>query len=470
MASLEARTQGNEHFRKQEYFKAETCYRQALESCPKEDKAQLAIIYSNLSATQIRLEKSSEAINSATQAIELDPSNVKAYVRRASALVMGLDWMGAYKDFLAAAKIDPNNKGLREKLAFCKEKHLASQLRAAMATSESQDTLSTSIKAIEEDIEIPEFNEEYAVKVTSEMAQDRRPPYAILVAMIRRIKEMNMQMKNIVEINNARMIRVVGDTHGQFQDLCQIFEQYGNPSTENPYLFNGDYVDRGSMGIEILITLFAWKLANPNCIYLNRGNHETNAMNSLYGFEKECDAKYGSQMFKMMSDLFNTMPIGHVINSRVLVVHGGLFGDESVTVESIQQMNRFSQPPESGPLNDILWSDPMEEPGFAPSPRGVTRTFGPDVTERFLNNNNLELLIRSHQVQENGYAVMHNGKCITVFSAPNYVGQMGNQGAVVKLTFNEDGSIKDREFQRFQARPIPPNYRPMKYASFGSYF
>ena len=469
MSSIEARTQGNEHFRKKEYFKAEACYRQALQECPKEDRVQLAIIYSNLSAAQYCVEKSSEAINSATQAIECDPSNVKAYVRRARALVLALDWKGAYNDFLAAAKLDPNNKGLRDQMAFCKDKHYATQLRAAMATSESDDSLSL-IKTTEEDVEIPEFHEEWAIKVTEEMAQDKRPPRAVLAAMVCRMKEMNKQMKNIVDLDNVKMIRVVGDTHGQFQDLQNIFQAYGNPSTENPYLFNGDYVDRGSMGIEILITLFAWKLANPNCVFLNRGNHETNAMNSLYGFEKECAVKYGSAMFKLMSDLFNTMPIGHIINHRVLVVHGGLFSDETVTIESIQKMDRYGQPPESGPLNDILWSDPMDEPGFAPSPRGVTRTFGPDVTERFLNNNNLELLIRSHQVQEKGFNVMHNGKCITVFSAPNYVGQMGNLGAVVKLTFNEDGSINTRDFEQFQARPIPPNYRPMKFASFGNFF
>lgn len=46
--------------------------------------------------------------------------------------------------------------------------------------------------------------------------------------------------------------------------------------------------------------------------------------------------------------------------------------------------------------------------------------FGPDVTAKFLADNNLELLIRSHEVKDNGYEVMHDGKCITVFSAPNY--------------------------------------------------
>jgi hypothetical protein len=30
-----------------------------------------------------------------------------------------------------------------------------------------------------------------------------------------------------------------------------------------------------------------------------------------------------------------------------------------------------------------------------------------------------------------GYEVAHDGRCITVFSAPNYCDQVGNQGAIV---------------------------------------
>ena len=51
---------------------------------------------------------------------------------------------------------------------------------------------------------------------------------------------------------------------------------------------------------------------------------------------------------------------------------------------------------------------------------GVGIQFGPDVTNRFLERNHLDYVIRSHEVKSDGYEVAHDGKCITVFSAPNY--------------------------------------------------
>lgn len=69
---------------------------------------------------------------------------------------------------------------------------------------------------------------------------------------------------------------------------------------------------------------------------------------------------------------------------------------------------------------ELLWSDPQPMLGRAPSKRGVGCQFGPDVTITFLQRNGLDYIIRSHEVKNDGYEVAHDGKCITVFSAPNY--------------------------------------------------
>jgi serine/threonine-protein phosphatase 5 len=51
----------------------------------------------------------------------------------------------------------------------------------------------------------------------------------------------------------------------------------------------------------------------------------------------------------------------------------------------------------------------------------------------FFKKKLLELLVRSHEVKDEGYLVEHDGKCITVFSAPNYCDQMGNKGAFIRF-------------------------------------
>jgi len=46
------------------------------------------------------------------------------------------------------------------------------------------------------------------------------------------------------------------------------------PSEDNAFIFNGDFVDRGTCSVEIVMILFSSLLAWPNSVFLNRGNHE----------------------------------------------------------------------------------------------------------------------------------------------------------------------------------------------------
>lgn len=68
---------------------------------------------------------------------------------------------------------------------------------------------------------------------------------------------------NRIEIDDLEEITVCGDIHGQYYDLLNIFQLNGLPSEENPYLFNGDFIDRGSFSVEVILTLLSWKVCYP---------------------------------------------------------------------------------------------------------------------------------------------------------------------------------------------------------------
>ena len=255
-----------------------------------------------------------------------------------------------------------------------------------------------------------------------------------------------------LNISYEKNFTIVGDIHGQFYDLLNLFEINGYPSEENLYLFNGDYIDRGQFGVETIITLMAFKILYPNHFFMNRGNHEDINVNNRYGFEIEVAYdKYDAEVYDYFSEFFRFLPLGHIVNNKILVIHGGLFSKEGVTINELKNLERGIDVPTEGLMTELLWSDPRDEKGWTPSERGAGIFFGEDVTEKFLNENNLTLLIRSHEVKMEGYEIQHGGKTITIFSAPNYYDITGNKGAFIRVI----GKEMELNFIKFDAVPHP---------------
>ncbi len=101
-------------------------------------------------------------------------------------------------------------------------------------------------------------------------------------------------------------------------------------------------------------------------------------------------------MYDIFSEVFRALPLATTINEKVFVCHGGLFQKDHVLLKEIAEIDRFTEPPQDGIFSDLLWADPTESNGRAPSKRGVGMSFGPDITRSFLQDNGLELIVRSH--------------------------------------------------------------------------
>ena len=71
--------------------------------------------------------------------------------------------------------------------------------------------------------------------------------------------------------------------------------------------------------------------------------------------------------------------------------------------------------------------------GWNENDRGVSFTFGHDVIHDFLARHDLDLVVRAHQVVEDGYEFFAGRELVTVFSAPNYCGEFDNAGAMMTV-------------------------------------
>lgn len=118
-------------------------------------------------------------------------------------------------------------------------------------------------------------------------------------------------------------IVIVGDLHGQFYDMIHMLEKAGDPSKIN-YLFLGDYVDRGIFGVEVIILLYCIKLNFPKTCSLLRGNHECRNMTEHFTFRKETIEKYDEEVYNLLMDSFDSMPLGCLVNEKYLCMHGGI--------------------------------------------------------------------------------------------------------------------------------------------------
>ncbi|CCD65293.2 Serine/threonine-protein phosphatase C23G10.1 [Caenorhabditis elegans] len=239
--------------------------------------------------------------------------------------------------------------------------------------------------------------------------------------------------KSMVEIDGP--VRICGDLHGQYPDLIRLFAQGGFPPDSN-YLFLGDYVDRGSFNLEVILLCLAYKARYPNNFMMLRGNHEVIHINEKYGFKDEVfnrKGEYHDELYPEFNEMMDMMPLVALVGGRILCMHGGL----SQHIKSLDDLRNLRRPFHSEDEcleNDIMWSDPAKVSGWTANPRGASVQFGENEVKEMCKLLDIDLIVRGHQVVQDGYEFFAGKKLVTVFSAPHYMQSFTNSAAVCKVS------------------------------------
>ncbi|CAD5209098.1 unnamed protein product [Bursaphelenchus okinawaensis] len=234
---------------------------------------------------------------------------------------------------------------------------------------------------------------------------------------------------------------IVGDIHGQFEDLVGMLKLNGLPPTTR-YVFLGDYVDRGAYSIEVVALLFAYKVLYPKEVVLLRGNHESRPVNMQYGFYLECKRRYSIGLYEVFQYAFYCMPFCALLADCILCMHGGI-SDDMKHLNMMKHIDRPCDIPDIGIQADLTWADPDPNTEYyEESPRGAAKVFGEIACDDFCNTHALKLIVRAHQVVSEGYEFFCKKKLCTIFSAPYYCQQNENAACIMNITEHLDISFK----------------------------
>ena len=255
---------------------------------------------------------------------------------------------------------------------------------------------------------------------------------------------------------------VVGDLHDDMQSFDQILRSVDfSKNFENIRLiFLGDYVDRGKDRLSLINKIITLKYFLPNSIYLLKGNHELyrvdqegnyfspmlNASPNSHHFDlltflvnsdKPQHRAFSKQngidrdLIELYANLFDSMPsvaLFNFVDLKICAMHGGLprpnlnhesfySGDEFKDFNSLLHDNTIDT---VGVLQkkNMLWSDPYEgvEEAFRDSSE-VRFWFSKQQFVSFCEKYDIDLILRAHESQNDGYKTYFNDRLISIFSS-----------------------------------------------------
>jgi hypothetical protein len=278
--------------------------------------------------------------------------------------------------------------------------------------------------------------------------------------------------QNIIDIELGDGVTIVGDIHGQLNDLVfgvltdhiRRKNDADRKLSNNTLIFLGDYVDRGSQNLEVIMLILAMKIEWPTKVFIIRGNHESAQMTATYGFREELSRRLidlrspGETYMNIYSKfcrMFSHMPWAGILHGPVdgnadlgksFLCHGGI-GLNLLELNQLTQLNNVTRSefdkydsadsggyaPIAECMTELLWSDPIDSVETRASDRGAGYCVGSADRARFVKKFGFARMFRAHQCVNDGCEITSDNLSWTVFSASMYCGAQ-NYGAVVNIT------------------------------------
>jgi len=285
----------------------------------------------------------------------------------------------------------------------------------------------------------------------------------------------------------------VGDTHGAFSETRTIIKYFdrilSHPDSKSKsikIIFLGDYVDRNPNDLENLTLIIAFWLKFPENVIILRGNHEDIKINKYYGFYKNLTdtfviEEWVENLYKEILYMFVKLPIAHVgalqnlsngSAIRVFSVHAGIpidminpnipvnlmdvFEEIQANVTTFEEFDHY--------MEWLLWADPKEggEKGIILRPDTGRNQYGLAPFNEFMDLNNLQFMVRAHEVLENGYKYFFNDRLISLFTASTYKNRPIGKAAFLRLEADKspvilstDSDMLDMDFDYWSKTLLP---------------
>lgn len=248
---------------------------------------------------------------------------------------------------------------------------------------------------------------------------------------------------------------VIGDLHADLNSFLEILKsiKFQEDFDNINLVFLGDYIDRGKDKLELVNRIILLKYLLPNNIHLLRGNHELyridndgnyqspmlNAdMSYLFDFltllatdEKYKEYGITKEYIKLYADFFDSMPtvaLFNFKNIKICAMHGGLpradlYSNDYYDSQSYTNFNTLLDSTTKDNVGisqkiNMLWSDPYDgyDEGFTNTSE-VRFSFSKNQFIAFCKKYDIDMILRAHEAQHNGYKPYFDNRLISVFSS-----------------------------------------------------